>query len=180
MRHAWCGMRFVYGNTTEIQRAKKASVCLCRGGSVTPPKQIVHIIDLTSKQILIKLLLKPCPVVTALQCLFSNMPKFWTTIWCGEIRTILQDNLKSGQIVRETPVPDVIFWIPRPVFIFCRTNRYMERFSLPYPHRCAAAGQIACRIRKYGIALVCLHAVPFLPRAAHRVYHIWNLNFSKI
>jgi len=24
------------------------------------------------------------------KCLFSNMPKIWTTIWCAEIRTILQ------------------------------------------------------------------------------------------
>jgi len=52
--------------------------------------------------------------------------------------------------------------------------RYMERFSLPYPHRYAAAGQIACRIRTYGIALFCLHAVQFLPYldAAYRVYGI--------
>ena len=42
-------------------------------------------------------------------------------------------------------------------------NRYVERFSLPYPHRYAAAEQIACRIQTYGIEHVCLQSVPFLP-----------------
>ena len=47
------------------------------------------------------------------------------------------------------------------VFTSCRTNRYIEQFSLAYPHRYAAARSILCRIRTYGSALVCLHAVPF-------------------
>ena len=44
-----------------------------------------------------------------------------------------------------------------------RMNRYMEQFSLPHPQPFAAARQIACRIRTYGITLVRLHAFPFLP-----------------
>ena len=42
-------------------------------------------------------------------------------------------------------------------------NRYMERFSLPHTQPFAAARQIACRIRTYGITLVRLYAFPLLP-----------------
>ena len=43
---------------------------------------------------------------------------------------------------------------PTRFLVSYRTNRYMERFSLPYPHRYAVARQIVCPIRTYGSALV--------------------------
>ena len=46
---------------------------------------------------------------------------------------------------------------------FCRMNRYMERFSLPHTQPFAAARQIACCIRTYGITRGRLHPCPFLP-----------------
>ena len=55
----------------------------------------------------------------------------------------------------------------------------MERFSLPHTQPFAAARQIACRIRTYGITLVRLHAFPFLPDNAYRfrLPRIWNPSF---
>ena len=60
-------------------------------------------------------------------------------------------------LVTESPISAIRFCT------FCRMNRYMERFSLPHTQPFAAAWQIACRIRTYGITLVRLHAFPFLP-----------------
>ena len=60
-----------YNRNTDSKN--KTGVCL--EGVSYSPKTDLHIIDLNSKQIIIKLLLKQYPVVTALQCLFSNMPK---------------------------------------------------------------------------------------------------------
>ena len=68
---------------------------------------------------------------------------------------------------KETPNSDVIFTdFPTSAIrfcTFCRMNRYLERFSLPHTQPFAAARQIACRIRTYGITLVRLHAFRFLP-----------------
>ena len=62
--------------------------------------------------------------------------------------------LTSSRISQLPPSDFVPFW---------RMNRYMERFSLPHTQPFAAARQIACRIRTYGITLVRLHGFPFLP-----------------
>ena len=68
---------------------------------------------------------------------------------------------------KETPNYDVIFTDSPTSAIrfctFCRINRYMERSGLPHTQPFAAARQIACRIRTYGITLVRLHAFPCLP-----------------
>ena len=158
-------------------------MCLCRGGLVIPPKQILHIIDLNLKKNTYKIIIKTiscCYSLTALIQQYAEVLNY-NLMWRNLNNTSgWPDNLKSGHIVRETPAPDVIFWIPRPVFIFCRTNRYIERFSLSYPHRYAAAGQIACRIRTYGIERVCLHAVPFLPYPYCRIPRIWNLSLRQL
>ena len=57
-----------YNRNTD-SKEKTAGVCLYK---VNPPKQILHITDLNFKTYL---LLKQYPVVTALECLFGNMPK---------------------------------------------------------------------------------------------------------
>ena len=59
---------------------------------------------------------------------------------------------------KETPNSDVIFTDSLTSAIrfctFCRMNRYLERLSLPHTQSFAAARQIACRIRTYGITSV--------------------------
>jgi len=61
--------------------------CVCRGrDQLLPQNRFTHY--KIPPKILIKLLLKQYHV-KALECLFSNMLKIWTTIRCGEIRTIL-------------------------------------------------------------------------------------------
>ena len=52
---------------------------------------------------------------------------------------------------------------------FCRMNRYMERFSLPHTQPFAAARQITCRIRTYGITLIRLQLFHFC-RITHAAY----------
>ena len=186
MRDAWCGMRYPacdlcdsiwtcvpvhfqsvmlkiwqYNRNTGSKKQTNKQVCVfVEWGWVTSPKQILHIIDLNSKQYLLQLLLKQFLVVTALQCLFSNMPKIWTTIWCGKIRTILVDQriLKSkippNCSGKHLPLTSYSRF-SRPFFTSCRTNRYMEWFTLPYPDRHSVAGQIVCRIRKCITAGLC-------------------------
>ena len=62
-------------NTDSKEKAQQMCVyvCVCVGGVNYFPKTDLHIIN--SKKILIELLLKQFPVDTAIECLFSNMPK---------------------------------------------------------------------------------------------------------
>ena len=89
---------------------------------------------------------------------------------------------------KETPNYDVIFTDSPTSAIrfctFCRMNRYLERFSFLHTQPFAAARQIACRIRTYGIpssVYMFFHFFRITHNACRlRLPRIWNPSLNEI